>query len=132
MKIIIISNRKYRSILAKLQELEDCLKVMRPEIEGTPLEQTVSETDNFGEVYIDGEKVCELLCISGRTLLRMCKKHQIKSTRVSHRCYYPMNEIEKLFAQRSIAFSKEMRERLKSECRRLKEQNDNEKFDSHE
>ena len=131
MKIIIISNRKYRSILARMEELEDCMKAIRPEIEGKKDRDAVDSVDT-GEAYIDSEKVCELLCISGRTLLRLCKIHQIKSTLVSHRRYYPVSEIEKLFVQRSIAFSKEIRERMKEEFKRLKEENNNENLDSHE
>ena len=130
MKNIVISNRKYRSILAKLKDLADCLNDLRPETEGITDRKTV-DNDDTGEVYIDSEKVCELLCISGRTLLRLCKVYQIKSTLVSHRRYYPLNEIENLFIQRSIAFSKEVRERLRREFKRLREDK-NEKIESHE
>ena len=131
---IIISNRTYRSILLKLKELEECLKKIRPdaEKEAMPTEQIDHEKVNFGEQYIDGEKVCELLCISGRTLLRLGKTHQFKSTMVSHRRYYPLSEIEKLFVQRSIAFSREIRERLKCEFKRLKGVDINENFCCHE
>jgi len=135
MKIIIISNRKYRYIHEKLMELEKYLKAISCEREQTPEWNNVRKTgykDDTGEVYIDGDKVCELLCISGRTLLRLCKQHQINSKRVAHRCYYPLSEIEKLFAHRSIAFDTAMRERLKLECKRLKEQNNNENTENHE
>jgi len=132
MKIIIISNRKYRSILARLQELENCLKVFRPEKEEKPVEKIVPEKEISGETYIDGEKVCELLRISGRTLQRLCKVYQIKSVLVSHRRYYPLSEIEKMFVQRAIGFTREVRERLRYEFKRLKEQRDNEIPDSHE
>jgi predicted metal-dependent RNase len=117
MKIIIISNRRYRSILAKLTELDEHLKKIRSVGEIAPELKEIQKSgfkDDTGEVYVDGEKVCHLLCISGRTLLRLCKKHQISSKRVSHRCYYPFSEIEKLFTDRSIAFDKETRERLKT------------------
>jgi hypothetical protein len=127
MKIIIISNRKYRFICAKLMELEERLKVIPPDRENKKV-----DSDDIGDVYIDSEKVCELLCISGRTLLRLCKRYRINSTRVAHRCYYPLSEIEKLFEHRSIAFNKEIKERLKREWKRLKGQNDNENLDSHE
>ena len=131
MKSIIISNRKYQSILAKLKELADCLNDLRSETEGNTNRET-ADSDVSGEEYIDSEKVCELLCISGRTLLCLCKVHQIKSTLVSHRRYYPLSEIEKLFIQRSIAFSKEIRERMRGEFKRLKSENNNEKIVSHE
>ena len=123
MKIIIIGNRKYRYIITKLMELEERLKEIQPEKEGVVAGTIVQQTSNPGiteEVYIAGNKVCMLLCISGRTLLRLCRKHQINSIRVSHQCYYPLSEIEKLFANRSIAFAAEIRERLKRECKRLK------------
>jgi len=128
MKIIIISDRKYRYIHEKLCELEKRLKAISCNRKPVPVEIN----NDTGEAYIDGEKVCELLCISGRTLLRLCKKHQINSTRVSHRCYYPLSEIEKLFVSRSIAFDNEVRERLRQECKRLKEENNNKNLDHHE
>ena len=128
MKIIIISDRKYRYIYEKLMELEKHLQTIRSDREPV---QAVKK-DDFGEAYIDGEKVCELLCISGRTLLRLCKQHQINSKRVAHRCYYPLYEIEKLFVSRSIGFDKKIRERLREEFKRLKEQNNNEKLGGHE
>jgi len=78
--------------------------------------------DETGEMYLDGEKICKLLCVSGRTLLRLCKAHRINSKRVAHRCYYPLSEIEKLFISRSICFEKVIRERLREEFKRLKEQ----------
>ena len=115
MKIIIISNRKFRYIYEKLIELE---KFITRDREPAP---TVNN-DHSGEVYIDGEKVCELLCISGRTLLRLCKANQINSKRVAHRCYYPLSDIENLLVSRSIAFDKVIRERLKEECKRIREQ----------
>ena len=135
MKMIIISDRKYRYIYEKLMELEKQLKAIQVASEPAPIWNNVRETgykDDTGEVYVDGEKVCELLCISGRTLLRLCKKHQIDSKRVAHRCYYPLSEIENLFAFRSIAFDTEVRKRLQLECKRLKEKNNIENLDSHE
>jgi len=128
MKIIIISDRKYRYIHEKLWELEKRLKAISCNREPMPVEKN----NDTGEVYIDGEKVCELLCISGRTLLRLCKQNQITGKRVAHRCYYPLYEIEKLFVSRSIGFDKKIRERLREEFKRLKEENNNEKLDSHE
>jgi hypothetical protein len=134
MKIIIISNRKYRSILARLTELKAYLKMLPANSGRLKSGENDREADgaaDTAEAYIDGEKVCELLCISGRTLLRLCKRRQINSIRVSHRCYYPMSEVEKLFAHRSIAFDAEIRERLKCECKRLKNENDNSNYNSH-
>jgi len=55
MKNIVISNRKYRSILAKLKDLADCLNDLRPETEGITDRKTV-DNDDTGEVYIDSEK----------------------------------------------------------------------------
>jgi hypothetical protein len=123
MKIIIIGNRKYQSILTWLMDKEERLKKILPEKDEIQTDKIIRETTdivNSDEVFIDGEKVCTLLCISGRTLLRLCKKHQINNTRVSHRCYYPLSEIEKLFAHRSIAFDVETRGKLIRECKRLK------------
>jgi predicted metal-dependent RNase len=132
MKIIIISNRKYRQILERLTEMEDVIRFVREMAPAMKEMQKSGFKDDAGEVYVDSEKVCELLCISGRTLLRLCKTHKIKSKRVSHRCYYPFSEIEKLFTYRSISFDKEVRERLMRECNRIKEQNNIQYLENHE
>jgi hypothetical protein len=135
MKMIIISDRKYRYICEKLMELEERLKTTHSEKEELQTEKIIPETGNTvdpDEVYIDGYKVCELLCISGRTLQRLCKKHRIHTALVSHRRYYPLREIEKLFAHRSVAFDVELRERLIQECKRLKEQGNHKISNSHE
>ena len=135
MKIIIISNRKYRYIYEKLMELEKHLKATGAGSEPAPEENSKRNAEiinDTGEVYTDGEKVCELLCISDRTLLRLCKQHQINSKRVAHRCYYPLSEIEKLFVSRSIGFDRVVRGRLRQELKRLKEQNNNENTENHE
>lgn len=124
MKIIIISNRAYRTILSKLADLEKLIGAIRPDMDEKQAgkgRRKTKATGNPVDVYIDGEKVCELLCISGRTLLRLCKSRQLSYTRVSHRCYYPLAEVEKLFASRSIAFHREVKERLERELKRLKD-----------
>lgn len=102
MKVITIEDRAYKSIISKLDALDQHFRTTMETIEvkyAMNEKQQIDHTQYINErkaeeIYLDGKEVCDLLRISTRTLLRLRKDGQVNYLKLRGKCIYRLSNIK--------------------------------------
>lgn len=95
MEVITIDSKAFKELENKISAIAEFIFSKQ-----IPLE-------NEDEKWVDSEKVCKYLVVSGRTLQRLRTEGLISFTPIKNKYYYKIGEIKRVFEARLIKSTEE-------------------------
>ena len=101
MEVLTIENSAFQMLMAKLEAMDEYIRTAKLE------QQSVSDDD-----WVDGQAVCEYLCICDKTLQRLRSAGKITYSVIGNKYYYQIAEIKRCLKAHTIKSSEEMLKNL--------------------
>ena len=101
MEVLTIEHRAFQQLISKIDAMDEYIRKAK-------LEQQGSLDDD----WVDGQAVCEYLCICDKTLQRLRSAGKITYSTIGNKYYYQIAEIKRCLRAHTIKSSDEMLQSL--------------------
>ena len=101
MEVLTIEHSAFQQLISKLDAMDEFIRKAK-------LEQQSSLDDD----WVDGQAVCEYLCICDKTLQRLRSAGKITYSTIGNKYYYQIAEIKRCLRAHTIKSSEEMLQNL--------------------
>ena len=97
MEVITIDSKAFQQLISKIEAMDEFIRKAK-------LEQQSSLDDD----WVDGQAVCEYLCICDKTLQRLRSAGKIEYSGIGNKYYYQIAEVKRCLKAHLIKSSDEM------------------------
>ena len=101
MEVLTIEHSAFQQLISKIEAMDEFIRKAK-------LEQQSSLDDD----WVDGQAVCEYLCICDKTLQRLRSAGKITYSTIGNKYYYQIAEIKRCLRAHTIKSSEEMLQNL--------------------
>ena len=101
MEVLTIEHSAFKQLISKIDAMDEFIRKAK-------LEQQSSLDDD----WVDGQAVCEYLCICDKTLQRLRSAGKITYSTIGNKYYYQIAEIKRCLRAHTIKSSEEMLQNL--------------------